>query len=141
MAAIHSILLQQAEEYNLQKKSRKLERRFQKELYSLAEMEQKVVGAFAAADTVSNLSPKHPLSLKRTKTEVLKKQLDSERAKYLDAVHATRAMTLSNLKTSLPIVFQALMGLSSASVQAMEAVHNHVKVGVSCDDASQSSMN
>lgn len=119
MSAIHSVLLQQVEEYNLQKKYEKLERRLQKESHALVELEKKFEGSFAAENTVSNLSPKHPLSLKRAKTEALEKQKNIENAKYLNAVHVTRAMTLKNLKTSLPVVFHALMDFSSASVQAM----------------------
>jgi hypothetical protein len=140
LSAIHSVLLQQAEEYNLQKKSDKLDKRLQKELSSLAEMEIKLEGSSHAANTLPDLSPKHPISVKRTKMEALKKQVDGEKDKYLNAVHVTRAMTLNNLKTSLPIVFQALMGFSSASAQAIEeAVHSHVKPGDSCDVASQNS--
>uniref|UniRef100_A0A2N9IYA7 Uncharacterized protein n=1 Tax=Fagus sylvatica TaxID=28930 RepID=A0A2N9IYA7_FAGSY len=82
------------------------------------------------------LSPKHPLSMKRAKIEALKNQVESEKDKYLDAVQCTRTMTLNNLKTSLPNLFKALMGFSSASAQAIEAAHNHVKPGVSGDVAS-----
>lgn len=135
LSAIHSVLLQQAEEYNLQKKSDKLEKRLQKELYSLTEMEMKLEGSSGAANALSNLSPKHPISVKRAKTAALKKQVDGEKDKYLNAVQVTRAMTLNNLKTSLPIVFQALMGFSGASAQAMEAVCSHVKQEASCDVA------
>ncbi|KAF5475069.1 hypothetical protein F2P56_006914 [Juglans regia] len=120
LSAIHSVLLQQVEECNQQKKYEKLERRVQKESDSLVELEKKLEGSFADENTVSNLSPKHPLSLKRAKTEALKKQKNIEEAKYLNAVNVTRAMTLKNLKTSLPVVFQALMAFSRDSVRAME---------------------
>ena len=103
---------------------------------SLAEMEKKLEESFATTDTPSDLSPKHPLSMKRAKIEALKNQVESEKDKYLDAVQCTRTMTLNNLKTSLPNLFKALMGFSSASAQAIEAAHNHVKPGVSGDVAS-----
>ena len=110
----------------------------QKESDSLAEIEKKLE---VTEDTLSELSPKHPLSQKHAKIEGLKNQADNEKAKYLNAVQVTRDMTLKNLKTSLPKLFQALMEFSSASAQAIEAVHNHVKPEVSCDDAPQNSTN
>lgn len=132
-------MLQQTEEDNLHKKSDKLEKRFQKELFSLAEMEKKVSWSSSDGDVQSDLSPKNPLSLKRAKTEALKNRLDSEKTKYLNSVQVTRCMTLNKLQTGLPSLFQALMGFSSASAQAFEAVHSHGRPAVDCD-ASESSM-
>ncbi|KAG8652163.1 protein ALTERED PHOSPHATE STARVATION RESPONSE 1 [Manihot esculenta] len=137
--AIQTIMLQQTEEDNLHKKSDKLEKRFQKELFSLAEMEKKVSWSSSDGDVQSDLSPKNPLSLKRAKTEALKNRLDSEKTKYLNSVQVTRCMTLNKLQTGLPSLFQALMGFSSASAQAFEAVHSHGRPAVDCD-ASESSM-
>ncbi|EEF35770.1 protein ALTERED PHOSPHATE STARVATION RESPONSE 1 [Ricinus communis] len=139
LSAIQMIMLQQDEEYNLHKKSDKLEKRLEKELFSLAEMEKKVDWRFAAGDAQSDLSPKHPLSIKRAKTEALKKRVDTEKSKYLNSVQVTRVMTLNNLKTGLPSVFQALLGFSSASAQAFEAVHSDSSPAVDCE-ASESSM-
>ncbi|XP_050223791.1 protein ALTERED PHOSPHATE STARVATION RESPONSE 1 [Mercurialis annua] len=138
LTAIQAIMLQQDEEYNLQKKSDKLEKRLEKELFSLAEMEKKVDWNFAAGDMQPDLSPKHPLSIKRAKTEALKKRADSEKLKYLNSVQVTGVMTLNNLKTGLPNVFQALMGFSSASAQAFEAVLSHSMPAVDCDAAESS---
>ncbi|XVF00522.1 hypothetical protein REPUB_Repub04eG0008300 [Reevesia pubescens] len=140
LLAIQSIIQQQAEEYNQQKKSDKLEKRLQKELIALTEMEKKVEGSVEALDSNSTLSPKHPLSLKRAKTEALKKRLDMEKGKYLNSVQVSKIMTLNNLKTSLPYVFQALMGFSKASVQAFEAIHGHAQSEIPCN-ASENSTN
>ncbi|RVW39527.1 Nitrate regulatory gene2 protein [Vitis vinifera] len=85
LSAIHSIVLQQAEECNLLKKSEKLERR---------------------------------------------KRVEDAKAKYLNSVQVSRAMTVNNLQTSLPNVFQALMGFSSVCAQAFEAVHSYAKQAV-----------
>ncbi|KAK2994128.1 hypothetical protein RJ640_003651 [Escallonia rubra] len=127
LSAIKSILLQQEEELHLQKRSEKFERKYQRELNSLAEMEIKFEGSFAVEDELSVLSAKHPLSVKRAKIEALKKQVDDEKAKYLNSIEVTRAMTLNNLQTSLPNVFRALMGFSSAYAQAFEAFNIRVK--------------
>lgn len=96
----------------------------QRELNSVTEMEIKFEANITGEDSHTVLTPKHPLSLKRVKIETLKKQADEERSKYLNVVEVTRAMTLSNLQTSLPNVFRALMGFSSAYAEAFEALHN-----------------
>ncbi|KAI8000287.1 Nitrate regulatory gene2 protein [Camellia lanceoleosa] len=132
LSVIHSIVLQQEEELNLQKKSDKLEKRLQRELSSLSEMEMKLEGNFNVEDANSILNPKHPLSIKRAKVEALKKRMNDEKAKYHHSVQVTRAMILNNLRTSLPNVFQALMGFSSAYAQTLEAILGHAKP-VDCD--------
>ncbi|GFZ06083.1 benzoyl-CoA reductase subunit C, putative [Actinidia rufa] len=127
LSAIQSIVLQQQEELNLKKKSDKLERKLQRELNSLAAMEIKLVETSNIDDANSGLSPKHPLFVKRAKVETLTKRVNEEKAKYLNSVRATKAMTLNNLRTSLPNVFQALMGFSSAYTQTLEAMLSHTK--------------
>ncbi|PSS04943.1 RB1-inducible coiled-coil protein like [Actinidia chinensis var. chinensis] len=127
LSAIQSIVLQQQEELNLKKKSDKLERKLQRELNSLAAMEIKLVETSNIDDANSGLSPKHPLFVKRAKVETLTKRVNEEKAKYLNSVRATKAMTLNNLRTSLPNVFQALMGFSSAYTQTLEAMLSHMK--------------
>ncbi|XP_043688812.1 protein ALTERED PHOSPHATE STARVATION RESPONSE 1-like isoform X2 [Telopea speciosissima] len=123
VSVIHSIILQQAEERDLQKKSDRIEKRLKKELNSLSEMEKKVDVNFTGNGD-STLSPKHPLSIKRAKTEALKKRVEDEKAKYLNSVRVTQAMTLNNLQAGLPNVFQALTGFSSVCTQAFEAIHS-----------------
>ena len=138
LLAIHSIIQQQDEQYNQQKKYDKVEKRLQKELISLIEMEKKVEGSVAASDVNSTLSPKHPLSLKRAKTEALKKRVDMEKRKHLNSVQVCKTMTLNNLKTSLPNVFQELMRFSKASARAFEAIHEHARPGISCNESENS---
>ncbi|XP_043702048.1 protein ALTERED PHOSPHATE STARVATION RESPONSE 1-like isoform X2 [Telopea speciosissima] len=123
VSVIHSIILQQAEERELKKKSDRLERRLHKELNSLCEMELKLDVNFTG-NADSTLSLKHPLSVKRSKTEAFKKRVEDEKAKYLNSVQVSQAMTLNNLQTSLPNVFQALTGFSSVCTQAFEAIHS-----------------
>ncbi|XP_019179762.1 PREDICTED: uncharacterized protein LOC109174966 [Ipomoea nil] len=124
LSVIDSIVSQQEEELRLQKRAAKLERKLQRELDSLAELEMKFEGSFTAGDTNSALSSKHPLSIKRDKLEALKKRADDEKAKYTNSVHTTQVMFLNNLQTSLPNLFQALVELSSSYSQTFEAVLN-----------------
>ncbi|XP_061344015.1 protein ALTERED PHOSPHATE STARVATION RESPONSE 1 [Gastrolobium bilobum] len=124
LSSIHSIINQQADEDNMRKKLEKFERRLQKCLNSLAEMEKKIEWSFENdGDIAVNMSPNHPLYLKKTKTEALKKQVESVRANYLNSIQCRKVMTLNNLKTRLPHLFQSLMAFSSASVQAIEVIH------------------
>ncbi|KAG4214563.1 Benzoyl-CoA reductase subunit C [Gossypium arboreum] len=132
LLAIQSIIQQQAVEHNQKRKYEKLQKRLQKELISLTEMEKKVEGSVLTLDMNSTLSPKHPLSLKRAKTEALKKRVDVEKGKHLNSVQLSKTMILSNLKTSLPNVFQALMGFSKACVEVFEAIHGNSQPEIPC---------
>lgn len=66
-------------------------------------------------------------STKYTKLDALKKRLEDEKARYLESVRKSRAMTLNNLQTSLPNVFQALVGFSSVCVQALEGITGSIE--------------
>ena len=136
LSSIHSIIVQQDEEDNLQKKVEKIENRLQKELNSLDEMGRKFEWNFDTEGVSVNLSPKHPLAVKRAKTEALKKQLETEKAKYLNSVHVTKVMTLNNLKTRLLHVFQSLMTFASASAEAFEVGHSQIQPAERSDIAS-----
>lgn len=122
LSAVHSIVLQQHGEVNLRKKTEKLERKLHRELNSLTEMEIKFTGNLTNEETETVLSPKHPLSVKRNKVEILKKQVDNEKERYKNSVEATQTMILNNLQTSLPNVFRALFAFSSTYSQSLEAV-------------------
>lgn len=141
LLAIQAIIQHQAAEHRQQRKSDKLEERLQKELTSLSELEKKVEGSVAASDMDSDLSPKHPLLLKRAKIEALEKRVDMEKGKHLILVQVNKTMTSNNLKTSLPCAFQALMKFSKASVQVFEAIHGHAQPEIPCNEASENSAN
>lgn len=119
LLSIHSIIAQQAEEDNILKRLEKLERKLQKCLNSLAEMQKKI----EIDGDIDIMSPRHPLYPKKAETEALKKQVEIVKANYLDSVQYSRAMTLDNLRTRLPHLFQSLMEFSSASAQAIEDIH------------------
>ncbi|KAK4786912.1 hypothetical protein SAY86_010745 [Trapa natans] len=135
LSAVHSVILQQAQEVDLKKRSDKLEKRLQKELHSLDEMEKRhEAGGHSRASTGTVdgtnsevLSPKHPLSLKRAKAESLKILAEDGKARYAHSVQVTKAMVLNNLKTALPNSFRALMEFSGSSAKALEAICGHDK--------------
>lgn len=137
LLAIQSVSQQQLEELRFHKKSDRLERRLQKELDLVADMERKLKLNPAVEDTpnLSNLSPRHPLLVKHAKIETLKKNVETEKAKFVNSVERTRAMTLNSLKTGLPKVFEALVAFASASAQAFEATHGQIRQSSGCDSS------
>lgn len=124
LLGVRSILLQQAEELDLQRKAEKLEKKLQKESSSLDEMEKKLEPGSSAENPTLELGPNHPLSLKRAKIEALKKRVDDEKAKSANSVEVTKAMALNHLKNGLPRVFRALMEFTNACTRAFEALNN-----------------
>uniref|UniRef100_A0A7N0VJ12 Nitrate regulatory gene2 protein n=1 Tax=Kalanchoe fedtschenkoi TaxID=63787 RepID=A0A7N0VJ12_KALFE len=125
LSAIQSIALQQEDEQLQLSKLDKLSKRLIKEQHLLAEMEARHEGGRAAFGDTSPVDPKHPISVKRTKVEAMKKEVDIEKAKYLSLVKLSHAMTQSKLKTSLPTVFHALMEYSLACAENLEAMYDH----------------
>ncbi|XP_027904410.1 nitrate regulatory gene2 protein [Vigna unguiculata] len=117
LSCIRSITSQQTEEHNILKRLEKLERKFQKCVNTLAEMQQRIDG------DIADTSPRHPIHVKKSETEEIKKQVENERANYLDAVQYSRAMTLDQLQTTLPPLFHLLMEFSSASSHAIELIN------------------
>lgn len=122
LSAVHSIILQQQQEWDLRKRSEKLGRKLERELAFLAEVEMKFAGSLSVEDANSVAASKHPLTVRRAKVEALTSLVDDEKAKYLNSVKTTRAMILSNLQTSLPKLFQALTVYSSAYSHCFEAI-------------------
>ncbi|XP_077243840.1 benzoyl-CoA reductase subunit C, putative (DUF630 and DUF632) [Tasmannia lanceolata] len=137
LSAIHSLVLQHAEERKLRKKADRLENRLEKNLNMLSKMENKFSESLVN-NGASTLSPNNPLSVKRAKMDAFRKRVENEKSKYLRSVQVSHAMTLNNLRTSLPNIFQALTGFSSACMQAFEAIHMHAKA-MNHDDTIQSS--
>lgn len=136
--AIKSVINQQAEEYNLRRKCDKLEKRLEKEQISLAETERRLEGISAIEEEASSsasFGSKHPLSIKQAKIEALRKRVDIEKAKYLNSVEVSKRMTLDNLKSSLPNVFQVLSSLANVFANGFESVHGQTATDVS--DTSQ----
>ncbi|KAK9093289.1 hypothetical protein Syun_028200 [Stephania yunnanensis] len=129
---IHSLVLQQDEESTMQKKLERLEKKFEKELYSLSEVEKKFESSFTG-ESASSLNPDHPLTVKRAKVEAFRKKVEDEKAKYLNAVQLSQEMMMNTLERCLPNVFQSLSRFSNECVQAFEAIYG------SCDKIESSS--
>ncbi|XP_074582353.1 protein ALTERED PHOSPHATE STARVATION RESPONSE 1-like [Curcuma longa] len=123
LSVIRSIILQHTEEHNLRKQSDRLQSRLDRELSSLCSLE-KHNDEHIIQQTVQGPPVNHQLvsSTKYAKLDALRKRLEDEKARYLESIRKSRAMTLNNLQTSLPNVFQALVGFSGVCVQALEGI-------------------
>ncbi|XP_010550476.1 PREDICTED: uncharacterized protein LOC104821337 [Tarenaya hassleriana] len=113
MAAVHGIVVQQAEEHKQKKRSESVLKDFEKKAAELKEHGSKY-GPFSSDG----------LGEKRGKVERLKGKAEEEKNKYEQAVKVTRDMTVSNLKMGFPHLLQAMIGFSSVSMQAFESVYN-----------------
>ncbi|KAI5074728.1 hypothetical protein GOP47_0010689 [Adiantum capillus-veneris] len=68
---------------------------------------------------------KDPLTEKKAAVEALRKKLENERVKHNKCVADTRMLTMNNLQTGLPGVFEAMTGFSAVCGQAFQALCNH----------------
>ena len=105
---------------NLYKRSDKLERRLERELNLLSEIEMKFEQRFTYEESQTFLGPQHPLSVKRAEVEVLKKYVDDEKFKFIISIQIMQAMILNNLQTSVPNVFCALMAFSNSYAKSFD---------------------
>ncbi|KAL5977397.1 hypothetical protein ACLOJK_021743 [Asimina triloba] len=131
-SAIHSMILQHAEEHKLQAKTGRLEKRWEKELKSLNRKEMDFDRD--PNTTASSLSMNHPLVIKRAKTDAFKKRVEEEKSKYMNSVQVSGAMTLNILQTGLPNVFGAVTQFASSCAQTFELVHGRAKASSSHSD-------
>lgn len=123
MTVMHAIVVQQAEELKQARKSESLSKELEKKLISLRNMQTKYYDPYATPDRRGT----DPLAQKKAKTEALGRRVEEEKSKHLKSIAVSRAMTLNNLQTGLPNVFQAMTGFSSVCMQAFETVHNQTK--------------
>lgn len=122
LTVIHAIVVQQAEEQKEKKRSEAAFKEFEKKTEELRSLEAKY-GPYSA-EGHGEMTRKLPVSEKRAKVETLRNRADEEKSKYQKSVGVTRAMTLNNLQTGFPNVFQAMTGFASVCMEAFESVYN-----------------
>lgn len=121
LTAVHAIVVQQAEEQKIKKRSESSFKELEKKMAELRALERKL-GPFSGSS-----NGKDPVGDKRAKVEILRARTEEERGKYEKSIGVTRAMTLSNLQIGLPHVFQAVTGFANVWTQGFESVYNHAK--------------
>ncbi|KAI0493989.1 hypothetical protein KFK09_024120 [Dendrobium nobile] len=123
LTVIHAIVIQQAAEHKLKKRSDSAFKELEKRSKELRSLERKY-GPYSSEGYGDNAS-RSPVMEKKAKVDALKTKAEEEKTKYEKSSGITRAMTLNNLQTGFPNVFQAMTGFSSVCAQAFSAVYNH----------------
>nr|GMC80430.1 nitrate regulatory gene2 protein-like [Ipomoea batatas] len=128
---VHSIFLRQTEELKIKKRTESASKELEKKASSLRSIEKKYYNSYSMVgiglpdngpDTGHVLDARDPLAEKKAELASCQRRVEDEMLKHSKAVDVTRAMTLNNIQTGLPGVFQAMTSFSALFTQALEAV-------------------
>ncbi|XP_077246252.1 pyridoxal-phosphate-dependent serine hydroxymethyltransferase, putative (DUF632) [Tasmannia lanceolata] len=125
LTVIHAVVLQQGEEQKQKKRMEGAFKELEKKVAKLRSLECKF-GPYSMEDSGPRTHVS-PVAEKRAKVEVLRAKAEEEKTKHEKCASVTRAMTLNNLQTGFPNVFQAMTGFSSVCMQVFESVYNQPK--------------
>lgn len=128
---VHVISSKQAEELKIKKRTETASKELEKKASSLRNLERKFYHSYSmvgislpdtAPDNGQGLDASDPLAEKKLELATSQRRVEDEMLRHSKAVEVTRAMTLNNLQTGLPGVFQALTSFSSLFTEALESV-------------------
>ncbi|OAY49418.1 nitrate regulatory gene2 protein [Manihot esculenta] len=130
---VHVISVKQSEELKSKKRTENVSKELEKKASSLRNIERKFYHSYSMVgvglpdtgpDNGQGLDARDPLAEKKSELAACQRRVEDEMVKHAKAVELTRAMTLNNLQTGLPGVFQALTSFSSLFTEALESVCN-----------------
>ncbi|XP_024032852.1 nitrate regulatory gene2 protein [Morus notabilis] len=128
---VHVISFKQSEELKVKKRTESASKELEKKASSIRTLERKFYQSYsmvgiglpdAGPDNGQVLDARDPLAEKKTELAACQRRVEDEMMRHAKAVEVTRAMTLNNLQTGLPGVFQALTSFSSLFTEALESV-------------------
>ncbi|KAJ6836539.1 putative MICOS complex subunit MIC60 [Iris pallida] len=129
---VHVISTKQEEELRMKKRTEIYSRELDKKTASLRTLEKKFYQSYstvgiAVPGSGRNGDPqvfdsRDPLSVKKLEISACRRKVEDEMMRHAKAVEVTRSMTLSNIQTGLPGVFQAMAGFSGLFAEALEGV-------------------
>ncbi|CAA3020897.1 Hypothetical predicted protein [Olea europaea subsp. europaea] len=128
---VHSISLKQTEELKIKKRTETASKELEKKASSLRNIEKKYYHSYSVVgiglpetgpDNGHALDARDPLVDKKAKLATCQRRVEDEMLKHSKAVEVTRAMTLNNIQTGLPGVFQSMASFSVLITEALEAV-------------------
>ncbi|KAG6508419.1 protein ROLLING AND ERECT LEAF 2-like [Zingiber officinale] len=132
MNVIHVIYTKQAEELKIKKRAETYSKELDKKSTALRNIEKKyyqsysMVGLALPGGGHDNdgqvFDMRDPLAEKKSEVAACRRKVEEEITRHAKAVEVTRSLTLNNIQTGLPGVFQALTGFSRMVVEAMEGV-------------------
>ncbi|KAJ8565565.1 hypothetical protein K7X08_008141 [Anisodus acutangulus] len=128
---VHSIYVKQTEELKIKKRTESASKELEKKASSVRSIERKYYNSYSMVgiglpeigpDNGNVLDTRDPLAEKKAELAASQRRVEDEMVKHSKAVDVTRAMTLNNIQTGLPGVFQAMTSFSSLMTEAFEAV-------------------
>lgn len=130
---VHVISVKQSEELKVKKRTETASKELEKKASSLRSIEKKFYHSYSMVgiglpdpgpDNGQALDARDPLAEKKSELAACQRRVEDEMLRHSKAVEVTRAMTLNNLQTGLPGVFQALTSFSALFTEALESVCN-----------------
>lgn len=128
---VHSISLKQTEELKIKKRTESASKELEKKASSLRSIEKKYYHSYSMVglgmpdnghDSGHALDARDPLSEKKSELAACQRRVEDEMVRHSKSVEVTRAMTLNNIQTGLPGVFQAMTSFSGLIMEALEVV-------------------
>ncbi|KAL1339194.1 hypothetical protein AAHE18_U017000 [Arachis hypogaea] len=128
---VHVIYVKQSEELKSKKRTDTASKALEKKSSSLRNIEKKFYNSYSTVgisipnslpDDGPGLDARDPLAEKKQELAACQRHVEDEMVRHSKAVEVTRAMTLNNLQTGLPGVFQALSSFSSLFTEILESV-------------------
>uniref|UniRef100_A0A803LIE8 Uncharacterized protein n=1 Tax=Chenopodium quinoa TaxID=63459 RepID=A0A803LIE8_CHEQI len=127
---VHVISAKQTEEFKIQKRTESISKELEKKSTAVRTLEKKYYNSYSMVglnfpdgpDNGQVLDARDPLSEKKSELQACQRRVEDEMMKHAKAVEVTRAMTLNNIQTGLPGVFQALTSFSLLFMEGLEAV-------------------
>ncbi|KAI3731946.1 hypothetical protein L1987_63139 [Smallanthus sonchifolius] len=130
---VHSISMKQVEEMKVKKRTESASKELEKKMSSLRSIERKYYHSYSMVglglpgsgqDNGHGLDARDPLSEKKAELVTCQRRVEDEMVRHSKASEVTRAMTLNNIQTGLPGVFQAMTSFSGLIMEALEVVCN-----------------
>ena len=128
---VHAISDKQTEELKIKRRTETASKELEKKASSLRNIERKFYHSYSMVgiglpdsgpDHGQVLDARDPLAEKKSELAACQRRVEDEMLRHAKAVEVTRAMTLNNLQTGLPGVFQALTSFSALFTEALDSV-------------------
>ncbi|KAK8479937.1 hypothetical protein V6N13_021027 [Hibiscus sabdariffa] len=128
---VHVISVKQSEELKIKKRTETASKDLEKKASSLRNIERKFYHSYSMVgiglpdsgpDHGQVLDARDPLAEKKSELAACQRRVEDEMLRHAKAVEVTRAMTLNNIQTGLPGVFQALTSFSALFTETLDSV-------------------
>ncbi|XP_047975093.1 nitrate regulatory gene2 protein-like [Salvia hispanica] len=128
---VHSIQLKQTEEAKIKKQAETASKELDRKASTIRNLEKKYYHSYSMVgigppdtrpDNGEMLDARDPLAEKKAELATYQRRVEDEMSKHSKAVEVTRAMTLNNIQTGLPGVFQAMTSFSALMSEALDSV-------------------